>query len=109
MRWEELPEDDCPLARALSVLDGRWTLIIIRDCLNGVSRFDEFHERLGCSRMTLSQRLSRLVEAGILQTVEYQAKPPRRDYVLSEKGRSLATVLASMSEWAESWMPARTT
>jgi DNA-binding HxlR family transcriptional regulator len=105
MRWEELHDDDCPLARALSVLEGRWTLIIVRECLNGVTRFDDFHERLGCSRMTLSQRLSHLIDAGILQAVEYQANPPRRDYVLSAKGQSLSVVLASMSDWAESWMP----
>lgn len=105
MRWDELGEDRCPVARTMSVMGDRWTVLILRDCLRGVSRFAAFHERLGCSRTIVAKRLAHLVESGVLTTELYQAHPPRHDYRLTEQGRALGGVLMLMAQWGETWRP----
>lgn len=105
MRWDELEDDPCPVARTMAVIGDRWTVLILRDCLRGVSRFDAFHERLGCSRTTISDRLARLVSCGVLETKAYQAHPARHDYRLTEQGRTLGGVLMLISQWGETWRP----
>ena len=105
MRWDELSDNNCPVARAMSVIGDRWTVLILRDCFRGLSRFDEFHARLGCSRAIVSQRLAHLVEAGVLETRAYQTRPLRYDYQLTEQGKALSGVLMMLSQWGETWMP----
>jgi DNA-binding HxlR family transcriptional regulator len=105
MRWDELGEASCPVARAMSVIGDRWTVLILRDCLRGVSRFDQFHERLGCSRMMVAKRLAHLVACGVLEVEIYQAHPPRHDYRLTEQGRALGGVLIMLAQWGETWRP----
>jgi DNA-binding HxlR family transcriptional regulator len=105
VRWTELEGEKCPVARAMSVIGDRWTVLILRDCLRGVSRFDEFQRRLGCSRAIVADRLALLVERGVLAREAYEIHPPRHDYRLTEMGRSLGPVLMTMSNWAETWMP----
>ncbi len=72
MRWEELSEQPCSLARVLAILGDRWTLLVLRDCFLGVRRFDDFERSLGVTRHVLADRLKRLVEAEILAKVPYQ-------------------------------------
>lgn len=105
MRWTELDTEKCPVARAMSVIGDRWTVLILRDCLRGVTRFDEFHARLGCSRAIVAERLAHLVERSVLVREPYELHPPRHDYRLTDMGRGLAPVLMTMSNWAETWMP----
>ena len=105
MRWDQLGGEACPVARAMAVIGDRWTVLILRDCLRGVRRFDDFHERLGCSRVSLSRRLSHLVSSGVLETQEYQAHPPRQEYRLTEQGSALSGVLMLLAQWAETWRP----
>lgn len=105
MRWSELERDDCPVARAMAVLGDRWTVLILRDALRGVSRFDAFHERLGCSRTLIARRLAHLVQEGVLQAEPYQARPPRHDYRLTDQGRALGLVVMLMAQWGETWRP----
>lgn len=105
MRWTELEAEACPVARTLSVIGDRWTILILRDCLRGVSRFDEFQRRLGCSRAIVAERLAHLVERGVLARDIYEAHPPRYDYRLTDMGRALSPVLMTMSNWAETWVP----
>ncbi len=105
MRWSELESEPCPVARAMSVIGDRWTVLLLRDALRGVTRFEEFHRRLGCSRAIVSERLAHLVERGILVRDPYELHPPRHDYRLTESGRALAPVLMTMSHWAETWLP----
>lgn len=105
MRWDELGQENCPVARSMSVIGDRWTVLILRDCLMGVSRFDEFHARLGCSRVIVSKRLAHLVACGILVMEPYQDHPPRHDYRLTEQGRALGGVLMMMAQWGETWRP----
>jgi len=67
----------------------------------GVTRFDDFQERLGISRNILNQRLNHLVETDILERVRYSDHPPRYDYRLTDKGRDLWPVLTAMRQWGD--------
>src|SRR5512133_3700822 len=76
---------NCSIARALEVVGERWTLLIIRDVLLGLHRFDEFQESLGIARNVLTDRLNRLVDEGVLERVLYSERPERYEYQLTEK------------------------
>lgn len=89
----------CPVARALEVVGERWTFLIVRDALFGVTRFDGFLTSLGIPRNVLTSRLADLVENGVLERVPYQQRPVRFDYLLTETGRALAPVILSLMEW----------
>ena len=67
----------CSVAQCLEVVGEWWSMLIVRDAFLGVTRFDDFHERLGISRNILMQRLNHLVEAGVLTRVAYSEHPPR--------------------------------
>ncbi len=107
MKWDELGEDWCPVARTLSVIGDRWTILIVRDCMLGVSRFEAFQKSLGVTRHILADRLRRLVDAGVLDKRAYQTRPPRYDYVLTDQGRDLAEVLRALRDWGREHMPVR--
>ena len=91
----------CSIAQCLEVVGEWWSMLILRDAFFGVSRFDEFQDRLGISRNVLNQRLAKLVDAGILVKVPYSQHPPRYDYRLTGKGRDLWPVLTSMRQWGD--------
>ena len=104
MRWDELADERCPVARALSVLGDRWTLLVLRDCFLKVRRFEDFQARLGVSRHVLADRLRKLVAAGVLQTQPYSRHPPRNEYRLTAKGRDLSPVLMALVRWSDRHM-----
>jgi DNA-binding HxlR family transcriptional regulator len=91
----------CSVARTLEVLGERWTLLIVRDALLGLTRFDEFQQNLGLARNILTDRLNRLVEADVLERVEYQQRPPRSEYRLTAKGRELGLPLVALMHWGD--------
>ena len=103
-----LPNDyegqNCSIARALEVVGERWTLLIIRDALLGLRRFDQFQESLGIARNVLTDRLNRLVEEGILERVRYCERPQRYEYRLTTKGRDLAVTLAGLRQWGDKYL-----
>ena len=92
---------DCSVAQCLEVVGEWWSMLIVRDAFLGVTRFDEFQSRLGISRNILQERLSRLVDAGVLVRVPYSTHPPRHDYRLTDKGRDLWPVLTAMRQWGD--------
>jgi DNA-binding HxlR family transcriptional regulator len=94
---------NCSVAQCLEVVGEWWSLLIVRDALFGVSRFDDFQARLGISRNVLNQRLSRLVAEGVLERVAYQDHPPRYDYRPTAKGVDLWTVVDAMRRWGDRW------
>jgi len=104
MRWREIAEMDCSIARTLSIVGDRWTLLVLRDCFLGARRFDDFSESLGLSPHVLSTRLAKLVEAGVLERRPYLAKPVRYEYRLTAKGRDLYPVIAGLVRWGDRWM-----
>lgn len=93
----------CSVARCLEVVGEWWNFLIVRDAMLGVTRFEQFQERLGISRNILTQRLGGLVEDGIFERVRYQERPDRFEYRLTEKGRDLWAVLDAMRTWGDKW------
>jgi DNA-binding HxlR family transcriptional regulator len=104
MRWEDLDQQPCSLARSLSVIGDRWTLLILRDCFLRVRRFEQFEARLGITRHVLADRLRKLVEAEVLVKVPYQERPRREEYRLTEKGLDFYPVLLSLVHWGDKHM-----
>lgn len=104
MKWQNVGEMSCSVARTLSVIGDRWTMLIVRNAFLGTRRFDDFQSILGMTRHVLADRLNRLVEAGVLKKVPYQDKPPRFEYRLTEKGRDLYPVLLSLTAWGDKWL-----
>jgi DNA-binding HxlR family transcriptional regulator len=81
-----------------------WTPIVMREFLAGPRKFDELQARLEVSRATLSQRLERLVAEGLLMKEQYQPRPPRYVYQLTDKGLAFWSVLAAMWQFGSDWM-----
>ena len=104
MKWQDVGEMPCSVARTLSVIGDRWTLLILRNAFMRTRRFDDFQTQLGMTRHVLAERLNRLVEAGILQKIPYQEKPVRYEYKLTEKGLDLYPVLLALTVWGDKWM-----
>lgn len=101
MRWNELGEEACSMARAISVIGDRWTLLILRDCFLRIRRFEDFQERLGITRPILADRLKTLVDAFVLTKVPYQQHPLRYEYRLTPKGLDLYPVVLAIVHWGD--------
>lgn len=93
---------DCSLARTLEVVGERWTLLILRDCFFGVTRFNDFLVRLDLPKGILSSRLKKLVTTGILYKRKAGAK--HYDYLLSERGTSLWPVIYGLCSWGDIYL-----
>jgi DNA-binding HxlR family transcriptional regulator len=93
----------CPIARALDVVGERWTILILRELLRfGPRKFHEFQRGLpGISANTLSARLKRLEDSGIVERRFYEQHPPRAEYVLTDKGTELRPVLKALFDWGQ--------
>ncbi len=107
MKWTDLDDNWCPVARTLSLVGDRWTLLILRDCFLGLSRFDQFVSSTGATRHLISDRLKRLVEAGILEKQAYSERPKRYEYVLTEKGHEFSPALVAFKDWGKKHLPVR--
>ncbi|HEY4007230.1 MAG TPA: helix-turn-helix domain-containing protein [Pseudonocardia sp.] len=94
---------DCSIARTLDVIGEPWSPLILRDVYVGISRFDQLQAELGISRKVLAERLRWLVEAGVLRREEYSSRPPRHEYLLTEKGTELCDLLLTMVRWGDRW------
>jgi DNA-binding HxlR family transcriptional regulator len=100
-------DSSCSVARSLSLLGERWTLLVIREALAGVTRFETFRENLGVGPDVLSERLSTLVEHGIMRREAYQ-EPGRRardEYFLTDVGRELHVVVGALQQWGDDHLP----
>lgn len=92
---------ECSVAQSLEVVGEWWTLLIVRDALLGVRRFEQFQERLRVSRNVLAERLDKLVGAGVLRKELYQERPRRHQYRLTEKGRDLYPIIVALRQWGD--------
>jgi DNA-binding HxlR family transcriptional regulator len=103
MEWLDADPRNCPVGHAVDLLGEKWTLLIVRDALNGVSRFDDFRVHLGVSDAVLADRLRKLVDGGILERRPYQdvGRRTRQEYHPTERGWDLRIVLASLRQWGE--------
>lgn len=96
----------CSVARAVDVLGDQWTVLIIRDVFYGRRRFDDLAASLPIARNVLSRRLADLVEHDILTRRRYSQRPPRDEYLLTERGRDLFGVVTALMAWGDRWLSA---
>ena len=96
---------NCNIAAALSIVGEKWTFLVLRESFNGVRRFDDMQRRTGAPRQVLSNRLTRLVDEGILRKEPYreEGKRPRSEYRLTEKGIELFPVIVALLEWGDKY------
>ncbi|WP_460953242.1 winged helix-turn-helix transcriptional regulator [Pseudomonas marginalis] len=99
MQRKSLTRDECPIARSLERVGEWWSILIMRDALQGLRRFDEFSRSLGIAPNMLTRRLNALVEAGMLERRPYSERPPRDEYVPTAKGEDFRMVLISLVAW----------
>lgn len=107
MKRKSFRDMECSIARALEVVGEWWSLLIVRDALSGIRRFEDFQARLGVARNVLAARLKKLVAQGVLERRRYQERPTRFEYVLTDKGRDLFPVIAVLLAWGDRWAPRR--
>lgn len=96
---KEQSESTCPIARALARVGDSWSLLILREADRGRTRFDQFRVELGIAPNILSRRLAELVDAGLLEKRHYSERPPRQEYLLTDRGRDFLPVLAAIGGW----------
>jgi DNA-binding HxlR family transcriptional regulator len=101
VNWLDFDTELCAVQRTLGVVGEKWTMLLIRDCANGVHRFDDFRRHVGLSEAVLADRLRTLVANGIFETREYQepGQRRRREYRLTEKGWDLFPVLVALMQF----------
>src|ERR1700730_11255364 len=101
MRWNELGQEACSIARTVSVIGDRWTLLILRDCFLRIRRFENFQERLGITRPILADRLRKLVDAFVLIKVPYRQRPGRYEDRLTPKGGDHYPIIMAVVHWGD--------
>lgn len=93
---------ECSIARTLQLVGEKWTLLAIREIMLGNRRFEEIRQYTGAPRDILTARLRKLESDGLVTRSEYQQRPPRYEYQLTERGWSLAPVLVVLRAWGDS-------
>ncbi len=103
MEWHEFDTGGCSIQRTLDVIGEKWTLLVLRDAFNGVRRFDQLRDHVGVSDAILSDRLRKLVAAGVLETRPYRepGHRTRNEYRLTAKGFDLYPVMISLLQWGD--------
>ena len=104
MRRTRFDQNQCPIARTADLLGDWWTPLVMRELLLGKRRFNDIQEALDINRSVLTQRLARLVDEEVIERHRYQDRPPRNEYVVTDKGRALWDVLSVMWRYGETWL-----
>ncbi|MDY4301626.1 helix-turn-helix domain-containing protein [Pseudomonas salmasensis] len=99
MQRKSLISAECPIARSLERVGEWWSMLIMRDALHGLRRFDEFSRSLGIAPNMLTRRLNGLVDAGMLERRAYSERPPRYEYVPTARGEDFRMVLMALVAW----------
>src|SRR5438309_12075434 len=89
----------CPIARSLERVGEWWSILILRDAFHGMTRFEQFQKSLDIAPNMLTRRLGALVESGLLERQRYSIRPPRDEYVLTERGRDFRPVMLALLAW----------
>ncbi len=96
--------ENCSVAQALEVLGDWWTLLIVREAFLGVRRFADFEANLHISKNVLTQRLSHLVEHGVLARVDAGVHGTRYEYELTPMGKDLTAIMTALRQWGDRWV-----
>jgi DNA-binding HxlR family transcriptional regulator len=104
MKRKSFEQMDCPVALAVERVGERWTLLILRDALEGSRRFQDFCANLEISTNILTLRLASLVECGLLERRCYSQHPPKYEYLPTEMGRAFAPVIVSLCAWGKRYL-----
>ena len=99
MDTEKYSAGPCPVARALLRVGDAWSMMILRDTSFGATRFDQFRTSLGIAPNILTRRLAALTQDGLLEKRRYSQRPPRDEYILTDKGRDFLPILLAIGEW----------
>lgn len=94
-----LSDDKCPIARGLACAGDSWSLLILRDAAQGLTRFDQFRKSLGIAPTILTKRLAALTEEGLLEKRRYSEHPPREEYILTAAGRDFLPIIVMIGAW----------
>lgn len=105
MLQRDYPNQVCSIARSLEIVGERWTLLILRDAVLGLTRFEEFQEKLGIASNVLANRLKLLCDEELLERVPDPQRSGRPKYVLTDKGRELAPALIVLMKWGDRYYP----
>jgi DNA-binding HxlR family transcriptional regulator len=89
----------CPIARSLERVGECWSMLIMRDALAGLTRFDQFQATLGIAPNMLTRRLRSLVRSGLIERRRYSEHPPRYEYLLTDRGRDFRPVILALFAW----------
>lgn len=100
------PGQVCSIARSLEIIGERWTLLILRDAVLGLQRFEDFQESLGIASNVLTSRLKLLCDENVLQRSPDEQRRGRPKYTLTDKGRELAPTLVMLMKWGDRHYPA---
>lgn len=92
---------ECPVARAADIIGDRWSLLLVRDAFDGITRFSDFQRNLGLARNILASRLKELVGAGVLEVVPAGDGSAYHEYTLTDKGRELFSLIVALRQWGE--------
>ncbi|MEH0542535.1 helix-turn-helix domain-containing protein [Streptomyces sp. B21-105] len=105
MRWLETSTKNCTVHRTLDLVGEKWSLLLLRDAMNGVRRFDDFRRHVGLSEAVLADRLRKLVAAGILETLAYRepGSRTRHEYRLTRKGWDLWPAMIALKQWGDQY------
>ena len=99
MKHKGFQDMHCPIARSLERVGEWWSILILRDAFKGATRFDQFQKSLGIAPNMLTRRLGTLVDSGLLERRLYSEKPPRYEYVLTDRGKDFRPVLWALVAW----------
>ncbi|TWB56515.1 winged helix-turn-helix transcriptional regulator [Nitrospirillum viridazoti] len=99
MQRKSFEDLTCPIARSLERVGEWWSILILRDAFHGMTRFDQFQKSLDIAPNMLTRRLTALVEAGLMEKRQYSERPPRYEYVLTERGRDFREVMLALLAW----------
>ncbi len=102
-----MSEDLCPVACGVAKIGDTWSMLILRDASQGLTRFDQFRKSLGIAPTILTRRLAWLTSEGLLEKRRYSERPPRDEYVLTTAGRDFLPILLLIGDWARRHQDAR--
>lgn len=104
---KSLKNDACPMARALEIVGDQWSLLIIRDAFDGMTRFGEFQQSLGMAKNILADRLKFMVQEGVLELAPASDGSLYQEYLLSDMGKGLFPVVVGLRHWGEAHLYAK--